>query len=350
LALGKEPWRFKDLEDQINVYRQQWQADQQKQIIAQMAGKNPNKSNEGKRKNSDRNHHNSNGGRSSTRQGNNNRGGRGGRGRGRGGRGGRTNNSEHLQNVECFNCGKKGHYSTDCSLPRKNNNENSNVVSKADFKNLFQSSLKDMLTKKEKNNAEGDDDSLDMNVFKKLMEGKQQMFVNKNNDDLISINDTDTFDYSIQDKITQKSEHNNYNNDYDELAYPFSKRIKLKHEPEKAQENVPVQYTADIIVEIKNRDGTVVPMRALLDTGTTATIILGEFVGKGRACKNTKKRAKWKTLGGTFTTNYELLLDFKFPEISTSKVVTWQAHVYDKTSSKEAAYDMIMGMDLMTSI
>jgi hypothetical protein len=43
-------------------------------------------------------------------------------------------------------------------------------------------------------------------------------------------------------------------------------------------------------------------------------------------------------------------LDFKFPEISTSKVVTWQAHVDDTTSSKESAYDMIMGMDLMISI
>ena len=73
-------------------------------------------------------------------------------------------------------------------------------------------------------------------------------------------------------------------------------------------------------------------------------------MGKGRARTNTKKRTKWKTLGGTFTTNYESLLDFKFPELSTSKVVTWQAHVDDKTSSKEAAYDMIMGMDLMTSI
>jgi hypothetical protein len=306
------------------VYRQQWQADQQKQIIAQMDEKNPNKSNEGKRKNSDRNHHNSNGGRSSTRHGNNDR---GGRGRDRGGRGGRANNSEHLQNVECFNCGKKGHYFTDCTLPRKNNDENSNMVSKDDFKNLFQSSLKDMLTKKEKkekNNAEGDDDSLDMHVFQKLMEGKQQMFVNESNDDSISINDTDTFDYSIQDKITHEiSEHNNYNNDYDESASPFSKRIKLKHESEKAHENVPVQYTADIIVEIKNRDGTVVPMRALLDIGTTATIILREFVGNDRARTNKKKRTKWKTLGGTFTTNYESLLDFKFPKISTSKVVTW---------------------------
>jgi hypothetical protein len=30
--------------------------------------------------------------------------------------------------------------------------------------------------------------------------------------------------------------------------------------------------------------------------------------------------------------------------------VKWQAYVDDKTSSKEAAYDMIMGIDLMTSI
>jgi hypothetical protein len=86
LALGKEPWRFKNLEDQLNMFRQQWQADQQKQIIAKMAGKMPGKTNEGKRKNSEINHHNSSGGRSSTCQGNTSRGGRGGSGRGQGGR------------------------------------------------------------------------------------------------------------------------------------------------------------------------------------------------------------------------------------------------------------------------
>jgi hypothetical protein len=119
LALEKEPWRFKDLEDQLNMYRQQLKADQQKQIIAKIAGKMPGNTNEGKRKNNDRNHQNSKGGRSSTRQGNTRRGGRGRCGRGRGGRGRRGNNSYHLKNVECFNCGKKSHYSTDCSLPRK---------------------------------------------------------------------------------------------------------------------------------------------------------------------------------------------------------------------------------------
>jgi hypothetical protein len=60
---------------------------------------------------------------------------------------------------------------------------------------------------------------MDMNVFEKLMEGKHTKNVNKSNDELISINDTDTFDYSMQDEITHKiCEHNNYNNDYDELA------------------------------------------------------------------------------------------------------------------------------------
>jgi hypothetical protein len=54
LALEKEYWRFKDLEDQLNMSHQQWQADQQKQIIANMAGKLPDKTNKGKRKNSEK--------------------------------------------------------------------------------------------------------------------------------------------------------------------------------------------------------------------------------------------------------------------------------------------------------
>jgi hypothetical protein len=92
-------------------------------------------------------------------------------------------------------------------IPKKNDNEQSNMVSKVYFKNLFQSSLKEMLTKKNKQakkNAESDDDSLEMNVFEKIMEGKHTKIVNKSNDDLISINGIDTFDYSMQDTITHK--------------------------------------------------------------------------------------------------------------------------------------------------
>jgi hypothetical protein len=106
------------------------------------------------------------------------------------------------------------------------------MVSKDDFKNLFQTSMKEMFTKKDKKaktSAEGDKDSLDMNVFEKLMEGKQQMFVSENNDDLISINDTNTCDYSMQNRCTPGSiKHNDYSNVYDKLAYTFSKKNKTE--------------------------------------------------------------------------------------------------------------------------
>jgi hypothetical protein len=76
--------------------------------------------------------------------------------------------------------------------------KNLNMVSKAAFKNLFQSSLKDILTKKEKQtkkkeNMEVDDESLDMNVFEKLMEGKHKEFVSNDYYDSTSINSTNTF-------------------------------------------------------------------------------------------------------------------------------------------------------------
>jgi hypothetical protein len=117
-----------------------------------------------------------------------------------------------------------------------------------------------------------DEESLDMNVFD-MFTGKHNEFVSKSYDDSNSI--TNRFFDSEQTNEPDKCylKDNNYDN-YDEITYPFSKRIKLKHEPEEAPEKKPVQYTADIIVEIKNRGGTVVPIRALLDTGTTSTIIL----------------------------------------------------------------------------
>jgi hypothetical protein len=53
LSMGKEPWKFKDLDDQLNNYLQQWQADQQEQIMLKMAGKSPGISSERKRKNNE---------------------------------------------------------------------------------------------------------------------------------------------------------------------------------------------------------------------------------------------------------------------------------------------------------
>jgi hypothetical protein len=122
--------------------------------MLKITGKSPGRSSEGKPKNNERNTHNNNSGRNG---GGHNNSGRGGRGRGRGHGGGRGNNhdqNDHLKNITCYNCDKKVNYSSDCKAPKKNGNENENMVSKADFKNLFQSSIKEMLTKKGKHKKE----------------------------------------------------------------------------------------------------------------------------------------------------------------------------------------------------
>jgi hypothetical protein len=43
-AMDREPWKFKDLNDQLGSYRHQWQFDQQKHIILKMVGKYPGRS------------------------------------------------------------------------------------------------------------------------------------------------------------------------------------------------------------------------------------------------------------------------------------------------------------------
>lgn len=109
-------------------------------------------------------------------------------------------------------------------------------------------------------------------------------------------------------------------------------------------------YCADIIVEIEDRHGKLKPIRALLDTGTSSTIILRRFVRKGRAQSYKGEKTKWNTLGGIYVTNRKALLDFKFPELNTNKTVTWICHVDDKTLPDQMNYDMIIGLDLMTDI
>ena len=61
-------------------------------------------------------------------------------------------------------------------------------------------------------------------------------------------------------------------------------------------------------------------------------------------------QTSWSTLGGNFITKRKALIDFKFPELSTHKTVTWICHVDEKTSTQTASYDMIIGMDLMIEL
>ncbi len=123
------------------------------------------------------------------------------------------------------------------------------------------------------------------------------------------------------------------------------------HVPRPAKRHKKAHYSADVIVEIEDRNGDRVPMRALLDTGTSATIILRDFVTRGKAkAYKSSTTTQWKTLGGTFNTNQKALLEFRFPELSQHRTVEWKCHVDRKTDKNHALYDMIIGMDLMTEL
>ena len=117
---------------------------------------------------------------------------------------------------------------------------------------------------------------------------------------------------------------------FGEIQTPPKKKHKTSH------------YIAEIIVEIKDRNDKVVPIRALLDTGTTSSIVLREFVRKGRAKSYKGQTTTWSTYGGPFSTKRKALIDFKFPEFSENKTVTWICHVDDTTARDKSKYDMIL--------
>ena len=104
------------------------------------------------------------------------------------------------------------------------------------------------------------------------------------------------------------------------------------------------------MVDIRAEDGEVVPIRALVDTGTSSSILLKEFVPKGQLSRYKKGKTTWGTLGGQFQTKRKGMADFRFPELDSSKIVTWSFHIDEKHKPKDVSYDMIIGMDLQVEL
>jgi hypothetical protein len=111
------------------------------------------------------------------------------------------------------------------------------------------------------------------------------------------------------------------------------------------------RYSAKIIVEIVDSQNEVVPIRALLDTGTSEMILLKPFLSPtsvwGYEGSNV---TTWKTLGGDFVTHRKAQIKFAFPELSDKKHISWTTHVDQHTKPTNALYDMIIGMDCMCSL
>ena len=110
-----------------------------------------------------------------------------------------------------------------------------------------------------------------------------------------------------------------------------------------------VHATSEVVGEIATATkNSTRPLRILLDSGTSATIILKEFVSEMSKFKH--ERTTWKTMGGNFQTRRKARISFKMIEFSHNKVVNWTAHVDDQTKPELAKYDMIIGSDLLSEL
>jgi len=85
-------------------------------------------------------------------------------------------------------------------------------------------------------------------------------------------------DKDQQDSINElDSDFDGYRFNVPELLNPFFDRQHLQKKTKISH------YTAEIVVEILDKHGKIVPICALMETGASSSIVLSEFVKKGRA-------------------------------------------------------------------
>ena len=233
---------------------------------------------------------------------------------------------------KCKHCGKFGHDSKDCwELPENKNKKPSFKKQRTETKKkgtpLTQETFMAMLktlpmygesAKKKKKRkvhfeSESDDDS-----------GKAaHFFAKKADDNSTSDSDNEPYFYSFKSTLEEAD---------------MVKKTKTSHK------------ATELIVEIVDREGEKMAIRALVDTGTTGTMILRQYVSPKCAMGYKGKPINWTTLGGTFQSKRKAILEFKFPEFSLNKTIQWKCHVDDTTDHKKAQYDMIIGTDLLSEL
>ena len=306
-------------------------------------------------------------------------------GKKRKGRGSPSNGPSQKESTtpSCSHCKKKGHTAEECwikdpnkrpkkraktgngNAQAKSNTQSTHVlITKQDLKKLVAQSQKKTSKGKRKRQGSSDDDSTstsstqDANNYLAHLrnvedEGKHCHAAcdSLSNNGLTSFCFTRVNDGSDREPDRKFSKSSSSSNKFSSeskfyTANPFTtdsdsrlpKRPKHQH------------YTAEVIVELKDRAGDLVPIRALLDTGTSESIVLKEFVQPGSASRYKSTKTEWKTMGGNFTTRRKGQVQFKFPELDTNTTITWTCHIDDSHSSKQVQYDMILGMDLMVEL
>jgi hypothetical protein len=84
---------------------------------------------------------------------------------------------------------------------------------------------------------------------------------------------------------------------------------------------------------------------ALLDPGSTHSIIRCSFIDGVRIKKLQKMRVSYKVAGGNFYTNYKATLGISLPKFSQTNIVRHHFAIND-SKDEGIGYDVIIGQDL----
>ncbi len=107
------------------------------------------------------------------------------------------------------------------------------------------------------------------------------------------------------------------------------------------------QYSPETIVEIHDKNGRRTPLRCLLDSGCSSSIILLKHLPKGTVLRKPTRPTEWRTLAGNYTTLHKATVEFKLVEFSTDRRIRWKFHVDACTDPEKSQYDIILGNDIL---
>ena len=104
----------------------------------------------------------------------------------------------------------------------------------------------------------------------------------------------------------------------------------------------------DLKLIIHNPNGKQVPCKALLDTGSSKTIIEGTALLEAAGIKVRKAPViHYSTKKGKFSTNKEATIKATFPQFSKHRLLDFVAQVDDRQLVTESSYDIILGRDFL---
>ena len=102
------------------------------------------------------------------------------------------------------------------------------------------------------------------------------------------------------------------------------------------------------LIYINNKQTQTRVLRVLVDTGASASVILGKHFTKLK--RKAAPTTTWTTKAGTVTTTRKAQLKFLSPEFNQSKIISWACHVDDTATASNSQYDMILGRDLLETL